>query len=100
MCGKNSQFEGAYIPRKYIEFKRSYSCHPFFPHSKLCLKFLSAHNRQRKTTYAPGSIFFENQFPPTAERGENYDLLYQNSLRKYDVFLMVYDGKCDGFTVL
>ena len=29
--------------------------------------------------------FFENQFPPTAERGgENYDLLYQNSIRKYE----------------
>ena len=28
--------------------------------------------------------FFENLFPPTAERsGENYDLLYQNSIRKY-----------------
>ena len=29
--------------------------------------------------------FFENLFPPTSERdGENYDLLYQNSLRKYE----------------
>ena len=29
--------------------------------------------------------FFENLFPPTAERGgENYDLLYQNSIRKYE----------------
>ena len=28
--------------------------------------------------------FFENLFPPTAERGgENYDLLYQNSIRKH-----------------
>ena len=28
--------------------------------------------------------FFENLFPPTAERGgENYDLLYQNSIIKY-----------------
>ena len=28
--------------------------------------------------------FFENMFPRTAERGgENYDLLYQNSIRKY-----------------
>ena len=27
--------------------------------------------------------FFENLFPPTTERGgENYDLLYQNSIRK------------------
>ena len=73
---------------------------PLFSSLKTLPQVLIAHNRQRKTTYAPGSIFFENQFPPTAERGENYDLLYQNSLRKYDVFLMVYDGKCDGFTVL
>ena len=29
--------------------------------------------------------FFENLFPPTAERsGENYDLVYQNSVRKYE----------------
>ena len=29
--------------------------------------------------------FFENLFPPTAERGgENYDLLYQNSIVKYE----------------
>ena len=28
--------------------------------------------------------FFENLFHPTAERGgESYDLLYQNSIRKY-----------------
>ena len=28
--------------------------------------------------------FFENLFPPRAERGEeNHDLLYQNSIRKY-----------------
>ena len=28
--------------------------------------------------------YFENQFRPTAERLiENYDLLYQNSIRKY-----------------
>ena len=29
--------------------------------------------------------FFEYYFPPTAERsGENYDLLCQNSIRKYE----------------
>ena len=29
--------------------------------------------------------FFENLFPPTAERGgQNYDLIYQNSIRKYE----------------
>ena len=41
-------------------------------------------------TYAPvphwklPTEFFENLFPSTAERGgENYDLLYRNSTRKY-----------------
>ena len=40
-------------------------------------------------TYAPvphsnlQAEFFENVFPPTAERdGGNYDFLYQNSIRK------------------
>ena len=29
--------------------------------------------------------YFENLFPPTVERSwENYDLLYQNSIRKYE----------------
>ena len=32
--------------------------------------------------------FFENLFPPTAERGgENYDLLYQNSIRANEDYL-------------
>ena len=32
-----------------------------------------------------GSVFLENLLPPTAERGgKNYDLLYQNSIRKYE----------------
>ena len=42
-------------------------------------------------THAPGphlklqAEFFENLFAPTAEwGGENYDLLYQNSIRKYE----------------
>ena len=32
-----------------------------------------------------GKIFFENLFPPTAERrGGNYDLLCKNSIRNYE----------------
>ena len=47
------------------------------PHSKLVPKFLSSHPRQKH--------FFENLFPPTAERGGgNYDLLYQNSNTKHE----------------
>ena len=41
--------------------------HSFVPHPKLQAEF------------------FENLFPQTAERGgENYDLLYQSSIRKYE----------------
>ena len=41
--------------------------HALVPHSKLQARF------------------FENLFPPTAERGgENHDLIYQNSIRKYE----------------
>ena len=40
--------------------------------------------------------------------GENYDLLHQNSIRKYEddlehrlfIFCMIYFSKCDFFTVL
>ena len=52
--------------------------------------------------------FFENLFPPTVEKGgENYDLLYQNSIRKYEddlehwVIYILYVcncSKCDSFT--
>ena len=54
--------------------------------------------------------FFENLFPPTAERGgENYDLLYQiqseNMKMTWNIrlclFCMTYNfSKCDGVTVL
>ena len=55
------------------------------PHSKLAPKFLSSHPRQKKVTHSPRQHSFENLFPPTAEKGEgNYDLLYQNSVRKYE----------------
>ena len=38
-----------------------------------------------KITHSPRSYFFDNLFPPTAEKGVgNYDLLYQNSVRKYE----------------
>ena len=41
--------------------------HTPLPHSKLQVEFL------------------KNLFPPTTERsGENYDLFYQNSIRKYE----------------
>ena len=55
------------------------------PHSKLAPKFLSSRHRQKEITHSPRQHFFKNQFLPTAERGGgNYDLLYQNSVRKYE----------------
>ena len=55
------------------------------PHSKLAPNFLSSRPRQKKVTHSPRQHSFENLFPPTAEKGErNYDLLYQNSVRKYE----------------
>ena len=66
------------------------------PHSKLGIKFLSSHPRQKKITHPPRQHSFENLFPPTPERGGgNYNLLYQNSVRKYEddleQFYILYD---------
>ena len=55
------------------------------PPAKLAPKFLSSLPRQKEITHSPRQNSFENLFPPTAERGGgNYDLLYQNSVRKYE----------------
>ena len=54
------------------------------PHSKLAPKFLSSDPRQKEITHSPWQHLFRNLFPPAVERGGgNYDLLYQNSVRKY-----------------
>ena len=82
MCGKNFQIYGADIPRKCIN--RGISTHSP-PHSKLVHNFLSSRLRQKEITRCPRQHSFENVFPLTAERGGgNYDLLYQNSVRKYE----------------
>ena len=48
-------------------------------------KFLSLRPRQKKITHSPRQHFFENLFPATSERGGgNYDLLYQNYIRKHE----------------
>ena len=40
---------------------------------------------QREIAHFPRQLFFEKQFSPTAEKcGANYDLIYQNSIRKYE----------------
>ena len=82
MCGKNFQISGVDTPGKCIESRHFYSGPP--PHSKLSPKFLSSHPRQREITHSPRHHFFENLFPPAVERsGGNYNLLYQNSVKKY-----------------
>ena len=54
-------------------------------HSKLSPKFLSSRPRQKEIAHLLRQHSFENLFPPTTERdGGNYDLLYQNSVRKYE----------------
>ena len=53
------------------------------PHSKLAPKFLSTGPGQKEITHSPRQQIFKNLFPATVGRvGENYDLLYQNSVRK------------------
>ena len=55
------------------------------PHSKLVPNFLSSRPRQKEITHSPRQHSFENLFSLTAETsGRNYDLLYQNSVRKYE----------------
>ena len=55
------------------------------PHSEVAPKFLSSLPRQKETTHSPRQYSFENLFPRTAEKGGgNYDLFYQNSVRKYE----------------
>ena len=53
------------------------------PHLKLIPKFLSSHTRQKEVTDCPRQHYFEKLIAPTEERGgRNYDLFYQNSIRK------------------
>ena len=54
------------------------------PHSRLTSNFLSSRPRQKEITRSPRQHSSENLFPPTTERdGENYGLIYQNSVRKF-----------------
>ena len=65
MCGTFFSIYGVHSPRKCIKSMHFYSC------LSLSLK-------------TPGRIFLKICFPQD-ERGEgNYDLLYQNSIRKYE----------------
>ena len=77
------------------------------PHPKLSPKFLSSHRRPREITHFTRQHFFKNLFPPTAERGEgNYDLIYQNSIRRYEMtwniklFIFYMICNCSNMVVL
>ena len=55
------------------------------PHSKLAPKFMASHPRQKEITHSLTQHSFKNLFLPIAERGGgNYNLYFQNSVRKYD----------------
>ena len=55
------------------------------PHSKRAPKFLSSRPRQKEIIHSPRLHSFENLFSPAVERvGGSYDLLFQNSVRKYE----------------
>ena len=54
------------------------------PHSKPAPKFLPSRSRQKEITHCPRQHFFENPFLPAERSGGNYDLLYQNSVRKHE----------------
>ena len=55
------------------------------PHSKLIPQLLLSRRRQKEITHSSSQFSFESLFHPTAERGERvYNLLYQNSVRKYE----------------
>ena len=82
MCGKNFQICGVHIPRDALNlgiFTHAPS------HSKLASKLLSSHPRQKEITHSPRQHLFKNLFPTTVERGVgSNDLLYKNSVRKYE----------------
>ena len=54
------------------------------PHSKLAPKFLSSRPRQGNYLFPQGAFFRKSVSPNNRKGGGNYDLLYQNSVRKYE----------------
>ena len=80
MSGKNFQIHGAHIPRKCIESNHSYSRRSPL---KTRSNFFSSHLSQKEITRSLRQHVLENLLPSTPERGGgNYDLLYQNLIRK------------------
>ena len=82
MCAKNCEIYEVHIPGKSIESRRFYSCPTSLETRPQVLAITSY--RQKEITYPARQRSVKNLFPPLAERGgENYNLLYQNSVRKY-----------------
>ena len=83
MVGKICHFYDVHISRKCIESMHFHTWPR--PQSKLSPKFLSHPlSRQKVITNFPHAAFFRKSVSSTTERGGgNYDLLYQNSIRKY-----------------
>ena len=80
MYGKNIQIYGVHIPRKCIDSRHFYSC----PSPLKITPNLSSRPKQKEITHSPRLHSFKYLFPPMAERGGgSYDLLSQNSVRKY-----------------
>ena len=83
MCRKNFQIYGVHIPRKCIDLRQFYSC-PSHLKTRPQVLAITLY-RQKEITHSPRQHCFQHLFFPTAERGgANYDLLYQNSVRKYE----------------
>ena len=100
---------GVYILKKCVESEYFYSCP--LPQSRLSSKVLSSPSlRAREITHCLRQRFFESLFPQTAEKsGRKFDLLCQNSVRKYEgdlkhqVIYILYDlyfFKRDGFSLV
>ena len=82
MCGKMFQIYGVNIPIKCIDQRYFYSC---LSPLKTCPQVLVITPQAKGNTHSLRKNSVANSFLPTAERArENYDLLYQNFVRKYE----------------
>ena len=82
MCEKYFQLYGVHIPRKGIESRHFYSF-PNLPTQNLRPGFY--HNSLGRRKFSLPQTFLKNLLPPTAERGgRNFELFYQNPIRKYE----------------
>ena len=80
VCGKKFQIYSVHIPRMHLFEAFLFMSLP----TQKSLPVSCHHSlRQKEITHFPRQHSFENLFLPTAKRcGGNYDLLYQNSVRK------------------